>query len=103
MKNGLMAFAAGGCAVAVVAGGLWACQQAQELAWDWGVSRPEVAAWAVRSAGIAVIAAGQVILILGVSGRIYRRGTIDALVGMTSAAVFALACVSAIACGLASR
>lgn len=91
------------CVVSVVAG-LWVWQQAQDLVLDYAnAARPEVAEWAVRSAAVAAVALAQVILLTFVVGRVYRRGTLDSILALTSAVVFALATVSAIACGLAGR
>jgi len=89
-------------ATAVVAG-LWYGQQSQDLVLDWGLGRPNVAVWAVRSAAVAAIAAAQVILLVPVIGGIYRRGTADTVAAYTAAVIFALASVSAIACGFLGR
>ncbi len=70
---------------------------------DWGLSRPDVAVWAVRSAGVGAIAAAQVILLALVCARLYGRGRVDSALAFTAGAVCALACVSALACGLAGR
>src|SRR4051812_44005126 len=88
---------------AMVVGCLWAWDQAQDLVLDWGVQRPDVALWAVRSLAVAGIAVAQMILMVLVCGPIYRKGTFDAVVRFASAAVAALAAVSAVACGLAGR
>lgn len=86
-----------------VAAGLWAWQQSQDFVLDWGFGRPNVAEWAVRSAAVAVISAAQVVLIILVAGRVYRRGTVDSVLALTAGVVCALASVSAIACGFAGR
>ena len=103
MRPGFVSIVAGAIAIAMIVTGFWIVQQAQDVAWDWGSSRPEVTMWAIRSGGIAAIALAQAILVVAVTSRVYRRGTLDSLLGLTSIAVFALACVSAIACGLAGR
>jgi hypothetical protein len=90
-------------AIALVVGGLWAWQGAWDLAWDWASSRPDIVAWGIRSAAVAAIAAAQIILIALVLAKAYRRGTFDLAVALTTGAIFALASVSAIACGLAGR
>lgn len=90
-------------AAAMLVAGLWAWNEAREWVLDWGASRHEVAQWAVRSAAITGIAAAEVALLWGVAGRIYRRGTFDAVIGFTAGAIAALASVGAIACGLAGR
>ena len=87
-----------------VVAGLWAWQQAQDLVLDYGTAgRPDVEAWAIRSGAVAAIALAQVILLTLVVGRLYRRGTFDAVLALVSVVVFALATASAIACGLAGR
>jgi hypothetical protein len=84
--------------------GVWGWQQAQDLVLDhWNAARPELAESAVRSAAIALVALAQVIVLIFVAGRIYRRGTLDSVLTLTAAVVFALASVGAIACGLAGR
>jgi hypothetical protein len=88
---------------AAVTASLWAWQQSLDLVLDWGFARPAVAQWAVRSTSVAVIAASQVILLVPVAGRIYRRSIADTVMAFTAAVVFALASVSAIACGFAGR
>ena len=64
-------------AAAMVFAGLWAWQGAGDWVLDWGLSRPEVAVWAVRSAGVGAIAAAQVILLALVCTRLYGRGPLD--------------------------
>src|SRR5947209_16781961 len=91
-------------AAGLVVVGLWAWQNAADIAIEyWSAARPEVAAWSVRSGAVAAIAAAQAILMSLVAGRVYRRGMFDAVVGLTAGAVFAIALVSAVACGLAGR
>jgi len=82
---------------------LWAWQGAGDLVLGWEVARPDLVEWAVRSGAIAIFAAAQLVILFLIAGRIFRRGTFDVIVGFTAAAVFALASVSAIACGLAGR
>ena len=90
--------------VAAVVGGICAWMGAQDIAIDFfNAARPEVALWAVRSGAIALIALAQMILLTGIIRRIYHHDTFDAVFGLTCAAVFALATVSAIACGVAGR
>jgi len=88
---------------ALIIAGLWAWQQSLDLVLDWGFDRPNIAQWAVRSAVIAMIAAAQIILLVPAIGRIYRRGIADTVIAFTALVVFALASVSAIACGFAGR
>jgi len=83
--------------------GLWTWEGASDLALDWGASRPQVAAWAMRSAAVAALAGGQVLLLVLVAGRVYRRGLFDVAMTFTASVVFAIALVSAAACALAAR
>ena len=89
---------------AMVLAGIWAWQQAQDLVLDhWNAGRPDLAEWAISSAAIAIVALAQIIILTFVAGRIYSRRTIDSVLTLTASVVFALASVSAIACGLAGR
>src|SRR5947199_405248 len=45
--------------VALVVAGLWALQEARDMVLEWGAARQEVAAWGVRSAGIAAVPSGR--------------------------------------------
>jgi hypothetical protein len=103
MRNAILLMSAAVLAGAMVVGGLWAWQSAGDLALDWEVGRPEVTAWAVRSAAVAAVAAAQVILLAVVGGRLYGRRTFDAALTVAAIAVFALASVGAVACRLAGR
>ena len=89
--------------VALVVAGLWACQEGRDLALDWGATRPDVAAWAIRSAAIAAIALAQVLFITCVTARIFRRRVFDDVLGFAGGVVFALATVTAVACEVAGR
>ena len=90
--------------IALVVAGLWGWQEARDMVLDWGAGRPEVAAWAVRSAAVAAIAFAQVVLVTAVAGRVFRRrGMIDDIMRLTAGLVCALAVVTAIACGLAGK
>lgn len=103
MLKGMLVIPMALLAGAMVVAGLWAWQGAPDMVLDWSLSRPEIATWAMRSAAVAIMAAAQAVLVLLVAGRVYRRGTFDAVLAFTAVTVFALASVSAIACGLASR
>lgn len=80
---------------------LWAWQAGPHLTFD--ADRPDVALWAVRSAAVAAAALAQGLAVALVLGNLYRRGRLDAALGLTAAAVFAIALVSAVALGLAGR
>lgn len=104
MRFGWVTISAVIFAAGLVVFGLWAWQGAGDIAIEsWHAARPDVAAWSVRSGAVAAIAAAQAILVSLVAGRVYRRGAFDAVVGLTAGAVFAIASVSAVACGLAGR
>jgi len=104
MRSGWVTIAAALFAAGLVVLGMWAWQSAADIAIErFGSARPDVAAWSVRSGAVAAIAAAQAILMSIVAGRVYRRGTFDAIVGLTAGAIFAIALVSAVACGLAGR
>lgn len=103
MRNGIVLISAAVLAGAMVVAGLWVWQSASELTMSWDVSRPDLILWAVRSGAVATVAAAQVILLAVVGGRLYGRGTFDAAICMTALAVFAIASVGALACGLAGR
>lgn len=82
---------------------LWAWQHAAALAAEREATRPYVATWAVRSGAIALAAAAQAVLLVAVLGRLYRRQLLDDVLRLSAALVFAVALVSAVALGLASR
>jgi len=103
MRRALIGMATTVAAVLLVMAGLWAWQGAADWVLDWGADRPQVAAWALRSAGIAAVAAAQMILLTGVVTRFYRRGKFDTVVASASAFVFALALAGAIVCGFTGR
>ncbi|HLL88933.1 MAG TPA: hypothetical protein VK324_06495 [Tepidisphaeraceae bacterium] len=94
------------CAGTVVTIGLvvvamWAWQHAAGLTED--AARPDVAAYAVRCAAVAAAAGAQVVLLLAVVGRIYRRGGVDGAVATVAVVVGTVSLVSAVALGLAGR
>lgn len=80
---------------------LWAWQQAGHIAIE--VDRPELVRWAVRCAAVAAAAMAQAVLLILVIGNVYRTRTLDLALRFLTAGVFAVALVSAIALGLASR
>jgi len=103
MRKLLIVLSATAVAAAMVIAGLWAWNTASDQVLDWNVTRPEVAAWAVRSAAVGAIAAAQVILLALVGARLYGRGKVDSVLALAAGAVCAVACVSAVAFGLAGR
>lgn len=80
---------------------LWAWQQSAHIAFD--ADRPDVVLWAVRSAAVAAAALAQAVLLTLVIGNLYRTRLLDLVLRVLATAVFAIALVSAIALGLASR
>ena len=103
MRNTLVAFPAALMAGVMVFASLRAWNAAGDWVLDWNVTRPEVSVWAVRCAAVGVIAAAQVILLALVGARLYGRGKLDSALTVTAGAVCAVACVSAVAFGLAGR
>lgn len=88
-------------AIVLIVAALWAWQAGPHLALD--ADRPDVALWAVRSAAVAAGALAQGLAVALVLGNLYRRGRLDAAIGVTAAVVFAVSLVSAVALGLAGR
>ena len=103
MRDMILFLSAAVLAGGMVVGGLWAWHAAPDLGLDWEVGRPDLIAWAVRSSAVAGVAAAQVILLAAVGGRVYRRRAFDTVLTVAAVAVFALASVGAVACGLAGR
>ena len=88
-------------AVSMVVAGLWAWNDARQLA--EATSRPEVTLWALRAAAIAVAAAAQAMILTFIVGRIYRRDLFSDVLRIFVGLIAAIALVSAIALGLAGR
>jgi hypothetical protein len=103
MRNAIVLLSAAILAGAMVVGGLWAWHSAADLTLDWDVAHPDLIVWAVRSAAVAGVAGAQVILLAVVGGRLYGRSAFDMALTGTAVAVFALASVGAVVCGLAGR
>ena len=76
---------------------------AGQIVEGWDVTRPHVAAWAVRSAAVAVAAGAQLVLLSLVTGRLYRRQLLDDVLALSAGLVATLAIVCAVALGLAGR
>jgi hypothetical protein len=101
MWTNLKLLAGGAVSVALVAGAMWAWQRAPFL-WD-DATRPEVAAWAIRSAAGGAIAAAQVLLLGSVVGGLFHKRMLDQILRVTACIVLAVCLVSAAALGLAAR
>ena len=89
------------CALVII--GLCFWQRADDWVLDWGASRPDLAAWAVRSAGIGMIAAAQAIFIPSVLWSFWRRGRADSVFAMGATGLFVLTCAAAVAFNFAGR
>ena len=90
-------------AVALMVAGLYAWRHASAIAGDWNATRPYIAAWAVRSAAIALASIAQVVLLTLVVGRLYPRQLVDEVLRLAAGLVGTVALVSAVALGLAGR
>jgi hypothetical protein len=90
-------------ACALVIAGLYFWQRADEWAVDWGASRPDLAAWAARSAGIGMIAAAQAIFIPVVLWNAFRRGQADSFMAIGAMAIFLLMCAATVAFNFVGR
>jgi hypothetical protein len=90
-----------GASVGMVLGGLWCWQHAADVV--MGCSQPGIAAWGVRIGGVALVAAAQMLAMLMVVARIFRRDATTRALTWGATAVWMLASVSAVALGLAGR
>ena len=88
-------------AISMVVAGLWAWNDARNLADS--TTRPDVTLWAVRAAAVAVAAASQAMILTWFVGRIYRRDLFSDMLRVFAGLIAAVALVSAIALGLAGR
>ena len=113
MKTKMIVTAAAVVSLALLVSALWAWREAVRLA-D-GFRRPEVEAWAVRSAAVAAAAAAQALLLVVVLKRreraddlslfepIQRPDPLGKLLSCAAGIVSGVALVSAVALGLAGR
>lgn len=90
-----------GMALLVVAMGCW--QRADLIVAAWEPHRAGVGLWAVRCGAVAVVAAGEVLLIAGVVGSIFRRDAVTHALGLSALVIFMLSLVGAVALGIAGR
>jgi hypothetical protein len=90
-------------ACVLVITGLYFWQRADDWSLDWAASRPDLAAWAVRTAGIGMIAAAQAIFIPAVVWSFYRRGRADSVMVIGATGLFVLTCAAAVAFNFAGR
>jgi hypothetical protein len=89
--------------VGLIVLGLWGWQRAEALVTLMGWEKRTISAWSVRCAAAAVISAAEVILMLLVVERIYRRDAFCGLVKLSALLAFMVCTVSAVALGLAGR
>lgn len=90
-------------ACALVITGLYFWQRADDWALDWGATRPDLAAWSVRCAGIGMIAAAEAIFIPSAVWSAYRRGNADSAMAVCATGLFILTCAAAVAFNFAGR
>ncbi len=88
-------------ALSMVVAGLWAWNDARNLA--EGSTRPDVTLWALRAAAVAVAAGAQAMILTFIVGRIYRKDLFCDLLRLFAGVISAVALISAIALGLAGR
>jgi hypothetical protein len=101
MQGRITIFAGGIVTVGLMLAALWGWQHAEQVVAGW--SRPGVAAWSVRSLAIGLAAGAQIVCLVFVVGRIYRRDLVNEALQLIAGLLCTLALVSAIALGLASR
>lgn len=103
MARAILSILGAMAACALVIAGLYLWQRADDWALDWSASRPDLAAWAVRSAGIGAIAAAQAIFIPAVVWSFYRRRRGDSILAYSATGLFVLTCAAAVAFNFAGR
>jgi hypothetical protein len=81
---------------------MWIWEHAASLTDTWATRRP-VATLAIWSGAVGLIAAAQLILLVFVIERIYRRDLFGELLKLTAGLICTVASVGAIALGFASR
>ena len=106
MARRLTTILAGFAALSMIVAAMWAWRDARQLA--EGTTRPDVTLWAFRSAGVALAATAQALIVSFVVLKIYRRraGGPDLfcdVLRLFAGLVAAIALISAIALGLAGR
>jgi hypothetical protein len=103
MRSTLKIGSAAFIAAFLVIAALWTWETAPDLASDMQSGRPAAAMWAARSAALAAAALAQTILLFSVIGGIYPRRLLDDALRLCFGIAAVLACVSAIALGMAAR
>jgi len=101
MARRLTTILGGFAALSMVVAALWAWNDARRLA--EATARPDVTLWALRAAGVALIALAQAMLLTFVVSRIYRRDLFSDVLRVFAGLIAAIALISAIALGLAGR
>src|SRR4051812_19856496 len=90
-------------AVAMIITSLWLWQFAPAMAMQYRVAERSVFAMGGRCAAVALAAAAQWLLIGSVIGAMYRPGRADQFFCRLAALTSGIACVAAVALGLAAR
>jgi hypothetical protein len=89
--------------VGLIVLGLWGWQRAEAIVTLMGWEKRTISAWSVRCAAAALISAAEVILMLLVVERVYRRDAFCGLVKLSALLALMVCTVSAVALGLAGR
>jgi hypothetical protein len=103
MRSTIRISCAATIAAALVAAAMWTWESAPDIAADMQTGRPDAAVWAARSAALAAAALAQSVLLHFVIGALYPRRPIDDALRLCFGAACVLACVSAVALGMAAR
>jgi len=90
-------------AMAMMVLSLWLWQYAPAAAMEYRVAERSVFTLGARCAAVALAAAAQWVIVASVIGAIYPRNLFDRWVCRASALVSGVACVAAIALGLAGK
>ena len=97
--GGFMAFVA----MVMIVTALWLWQFAPAAALQYGAAERSVYAMAGRCAAVALIAAAQWLIVVSVAGSIFQPRRYDRVFCALAAVVCGVACVSAVALGLAGK
>ncbi len=93
----------GGWGLGLLVLALWSWTRSAEVARFMGSHNVAVASLSVRSAAIALAAAGEGLLAWLVVGTVYGRDLFARAVGLSATVIVLLSAVSAVALGLAGR
>jgi hypothetical protein len=87
--------------LSMVIAAMWSWHDAAQLA--EGTTRPDVTAWAVKSAAVALGAMAQAMFLTFIVSMIYRKDLFADVLRILAALVAGIALISAVALGLAGR